>query len=133
MPKEPSMGRPGHAPPETPPPPALLACGPWSDPLDGDADGAVAVWRLDAIPTGATFDLRLEAEGGTVRVLVAHPPGHEVLDSGWRRLDDDAAGGAGLDLSDLFRKDEAAGSVEVTVRTTAAPTRWTVRLRCRRP
>jgi hypothetical protein len=120
--------------PETPPR-SIATCGPWSDPVEGGTDGGPHVWRIDDVPTGATFDLRLEGGGGPVRVIVAYPVGNEIFDSAWERpggVDDAAAEPAHVELHDLFRKVDAL-AVEVTVRTSAAPTRWTYQLRCRRP
>jgi hypothetical protein len=126
---------PRAAPVPEAPPRSLATCGPWSDPVEGGTDGGPHVWRIDDVPTGATFDLRLEGGGGPVRVIVAYPLGNEVFDTGWDRLgggDDGAAEPKGVELHDLFRKADAV-AVEVTVRTSAAPTRWTYQLRCRRP
>jgi hypothetical protein len=125
---------PRAAPVPEPPPRSLATCGPWSDPVEGGSDGDPHVWRIDDVPTGATFDLRLEGSGGPVRVIVAYPVGHEIFDSGRDRLgasDDAAAEPTPVELHDLFRKEDAV-AVEVTVRTSAT-TRWTYQLRCRWP
>jgi hypothetical protein len=117
------------------PPRSLATCGPWSDPVEGGPDGGPHVWRIDDVPTGATFDLRLEGGGGPVRVIVAYPVGSEIFDSGWDRLgagDDVAAESTPVELHDLFWKVDAV-AVELTVRTSAAPARWTYQLRCRWP
>jgi hypothetical protein len=118
---------------------ALAACGPWSDPVEGGSGGRVDTWRIDDVPSGATFDLRLEGEGGLVRVIVAYPVGHDAFDAGWRRLSPHAGGAAegapdplGVELHELFHKG-AAAAVEVTVQTFTVPTRWSYWLRCRWP
>jgi hypothetical protein len=126
---------PRAAPVPEAPPRSLATCGSWSDPVESGNDGGPHVWLIDDVPTGATFDLRLEGGGGPVRVIVAYPVGHEIFDSGWNRNgagDDAAAESTPVELRDLFRKGDAV-AVELTVRTSAAPARWTYQLRCRWP
>lgn len=117
----------------------LTECDQWTAANSGGAGTTVDTWDVSAIPTGAVFDFRFNAFSLPDKYLLEHPPGTQVLDTGWRgssTYDGNPSypGGVtspGSGQVDAVATRGASPVLRVTVIGVDPSTAWNYSLRCR--